>query len=139
MWQGTGDSPAALMEAELPKEPAMASEGPVESGASSFLGALEVEAVEPQGALFGMGPNGEEAHWPSIVGKEALGEGGADPLALWTLADTRSTSWLAGVPTIASSSSWSPSHTRQATYIFILAAYLRPWNEKNKMLLVRAR
>ena len=44
--------------------------------------------------------------------------GGANSLALWIPADTRSTSLLTGVPTRASSSSWSCSHSRCAAYLF---------------------
>ena len=105
----------------------MASEGPVGrdtscEGASSSLNTPEVELVGTQQALFGAGPKGGGACWPSTVDEEALGEGGATLLTLWTLADTRSTSQLAGVPTMATSSSWTPSHFRWAAYCFILAA-----------------
>ena len=119
--------------------PAMASEGPMGrdtscNGASFSLSDPDVEVVGAQQALFGMGPEGEGSCQPSTVGEEALGEGGANPPALWTLADTRSTSWLAGVPTMASSSSWCPSHSRWAAYHFISAAslsFLRSLNKKN--------
>ena len=135
MWQGTGELPCSSDgSGELPEWPAMASEGPMGrgvscEGASSSLCALEVEVVGAEWALFGMGPKGEGAHQTCTVGEEALGEGRANLPALWTLADTRSTSQLTGVSTIASSSCWSPSHCRQAAYCFISAtslSFLRP-------------
>ena len=48
------------------------------------------------------------------VGGRGLEEGGADSPALWTPVDMWSTNQLAGVPTMANSSSWSPSHSRCA-------------------------
>ena len=63
---------------ELPERPVMASEGPMGRGTSckgttSSLGALEVQSVGTWWALFGTGPKGEGAHWPSIIDKEVLG------------------------------------------------------------------
>ena len=93
-------------------------------------------------AFFETRPKGEEACQPSTVGEEAWREGGAILPASWTLADTISTNQLTGVPTRANSISWSLSHSRWATYNFIFATslgFLRPWNEKNKLLLAKRR
>ena len=57
-------------------------------------------------------PKGEGACQLSTVGEGAPGEGGADSPVSWSPADTRSANWHTGVPIMANSSSWSPSHSR---------------------------
>ena len=91
---------------------------------SSSFEATDVVVVGTQQALFGAGPKGEGAHWPSTLGEGAPEGEGTDSLASWILTDMRLTNQFTGVPTIANTSSWSPSHSRWAPYLLSSAASL---------------
>ena len=96
-WQGTGGPFCnPVRSVEFPKGPAMA------------LGGLREEMPPAMSAYPPWG------HWHCGWGGRVVGslwhlfQMGGSPLAPWTPAVMRSTSWLAGVPTKVISSFWSP-------------------------------
>ena len=79
--------------------------------ASSSFRVTEVVIVGMQWALFGACFKGQGAHGPCTLGVSPQNEEEPISLAFLTIAETRSTNWLTGVPTMGNYSCWSPSHS----------------------------
>ena len=73
------------------------------------FGASDIVVVGIQWALFEAGPKGVEAHQPSTLEKGSQRKEESSHHLHGPPADTRSTSWLSGVPNMANYSSWSLS------------------------------
>ena len=112
---------------ELPEEPAMDSVGPCRRGSTCSIGSSScIDASNIEGelcALFGDCPTVDRTcHLLGLV--DRVLEGGRVNLsAPWTPVDTRFTTWLAEVLKVISST-WSPSHSRWAAYLFSSASSL---------------
>ena len=89
------------------------------------------EGRRVMGPLWGLPFSGGESA-TSYNWEMGFQKAGINSLVLWTPATTGSMSWLAGVLSQAISSSWSPSHSRWAAYLFSLATSLSFHNAINK-------